>query len=169
MNDAMNSTEISGTPRINSTYTMQIVRSAGRCERRPSATRTASGNAAAMPIVESSSVSGNPPQRSVSTSDKPNTPPRISTKNAANTTIHAISNHRLHNGRVQLATSIASISPVAANGRHCSSNGKRPNRINRYFSAITPQHAPAPSSARHAATSGRATAFTTAQSMNPGT
>ena len=76
-----------------------------------------------MPIVESSNVSGSPPQRSVSTADNPKTPPRIRMKNAAKTMTHASINHRLHSGRVQLAISIATIRTVAANGRHCSSNG----------------------------------------------
>ena len=88
---------------------MQIERSAGKWERRPSATTTAIGNAAALPIVESSSVSGSPPHRSVSTADNPKTPPRIKIKNTANVIAHATSSHRLHSGRVQLATSITII------------------------------------------------------------
>ncbi len=76
-----------------------------------------------MLSVDKSIVSGTPPQRAVSTGVKPATPPRISTKNTARTASHATASHRLHNTRVQLATSIATMSSVATSGRHCSSNG----------------------------------------------
>ena len=42
---------------------------------------------------------------------------------------------------------------VAKTGRHCSSKGYLPNKIMRYFSVMTPQHAPTPST-RHALKSG---------------
>ena len=103
---------------------MHSERIAGRCERRPSATSTAIGNAGRdADSVDSSIVSGTPPQRAVSTGVRPATPPRISTKKTASTATHATISHRLHSTRVQLATSMATISSVATSGRHCSSNG----------------------------------------------
>ena len=60
---AMNSSAISGTPRISSTYSTHSIRTAGRfVERRPSATRIASGKAKARPKVARISVIGRPPQ-----------------------------------------------------------------------------------------------------------
>ena len=49
--DAMKSSEMSGTPRISSMYATHTAWIAGRFERRPSASRTASGNASAMQNV----------------------------------------------------------------------------------------------------------------------
>ncbi len=68
-------------------------------ERRPSATAMDSGKATASPIVDSMIVSGKPPQRAVSTSDKPSTPPIISVKNAANTPAQAMISQRRQNAR----------------------------------------------------------------------
>ncbi len=60
---AMNSSAISGTPRISSTYSTQSIFTAGSLvERRPSATSTASGKAKASPKVARISVIGSPPQ-----------------------------------------------------------------------------------------------------------
>ncbi len=60
---AMNSTEISGTPRISSTYrTHSIFTARSFVERRPSATRIASGKENAAPNVARISVIGSPPQ-----------------------------------------------------------------------------------------------------------
>ena len=88
MNEAMNSTEISGTPRISSTYSTQMVRMPGMRDCRPSATRIDSGKAIVRLSVDSMMVSGKPPQREVSTGVRPNTPPAISVKKAASTTTH---------------------------------------------------------------------------------
>ena len=123
MNDAMNSTEISGTPRISSTYSTHTARIAGSLEVRPSATRIASGKATARLTTANASVSGKPPQREVSTAVKPSTPPRISTKHTASTISHSGASHGFQNGRRQLATSSAIRIAQAASGRHCSSNG----------------------------------------------
>jgi len=68
-------------------------------------------------------VSGRPPHRSVPTSVRPNQPPPMSTKNTASTMAQATISHLLHSGRMQLATSIATMIAVATSGRHCSSNG----------------------------------------------
>ena len=60
---AMNSTETSGTPRISSTYSTHSIFTAGNLvDRRPSATRTASGNENASPNVARIKVIGSPPQ-----------------------------------------------------------------------------------------------------------
>ena len=61
MKDAMNSTEISGTPRISSTYTTHTLLMAGMLERRPNATATAIGKAMVMEMTVSMMVSGKPP------------------------------------------------------------------------------------------------------------
>ena len=76
-----------------------------------------------MEIVANMMVSGRPPQRPVSTSVSPMTPPPISMKNAAMTTIQATTSQGFQKVRVQLATNSATIKRVATKGRHCSSNG----------------------------------------------
>jgi len=119
----MNSTEISGTPRISSMYTVQTALTAGMSERLPSATIMASGKAATIDSVASSTVSGSPPQRSVGTGVRPKYSPLSKPNTASITASQSSTSQRLQSARVQLATSRATISSVATNGRHCSSKG----------------------------------------------
>ena len=65
---AMNRNVTSGTPRTSSMYAMHRPLIAGSSDRRPSASATASGKAAANPTVERSNVNGSPPQNSLGTS-----------------------------------------------------------------------------------------------------
>ena len=88
MKEAMNSTEMSGTPRISSTYSTQMVRMPAILDCRPRATKMASGKAISRLTVDSMTVRGKPPQREVSTGTKPKRPPIISTKNAPSTRAH---------------------------------------------------------------------------------
>ena len=57
----MNSTVISGTPRTNSMKITENSRTAGMCERRPSASRMPSGSEATMPTAATTMVTSMPP------------------------------------------------------------------------------------------------------------
>ncbi len=147
---------------------MQAVRIAGSRPRRPSATTTANGKAKKMDSVASITVRGRPPHRSVRTSDRPNTPPPMRMKNSARMPTHMSASQGFQKKRTQLRTSPPIMSDVATRGRHCSSNGYRPNRMTRYFSVTTPQQAPMPRAAWHASESARTTASMKNQRMKPG-
>ena len=67
MIEAMNSTEMRGTPRISSMKQVQRVLVTGMVERRPRASRIPMGSDVAMPMTAMTSVRNMPPQRWVST------------------------------------------------------------------------------------------------------
>ena len=58
---AMNSTVTSGTPRTNSMKITENSRTAGMCERRPSASRMPSGSDSTMPTEATTIVTSMPP------------------------------------------------------------------------------------------------------------
>ena len=58
---AMNSTVISGTPRTNSMKITENSRTAGMCERRPSASRMPIGSENTMPTADTTTVTSTPP------------------------------------------------------------------------------------------------------------
>ena len=91
--EAMNSTLTSGTPRTNSMKPTHTARIAGSCERRPSASRMASGNEQTMPTTDRIRVSGRPPHWVLSTKVRPKTPPHISTAHSGRTMAHSPSSH----------------------------------------------------------------------------
>jgi len=72
---AMNSTVISGTPRISSMKATEALRTTGIGDRLPRASRMPSGRDTAMPTKDRIIVTIRPPQRVVSTCDRPNQPP----------------------------------------------------------------------------------------------
>ena len=67
----MNSTVTSGTPRTNSMKTTENSRTAGMCERRPSANRIPNGSEQMMPTEATTMVTRMPPHSTVSTGCKP--------------------------------------------------------------------------------------------------
>src|SRR5262249_11466601 len=69
---AMNSTVISGTPRTNSMKIIDNIRTAGMCERLPSASSIPSGNETTMPTEATTMVTSTPPHSTVSTGRNPN-------------------------------------------------------------------------------------------------
>ena len=71
MKFAMNSTVISGTPRTNSMKITLAMRTIGRRDRRPSASRTPPGSENTMPTVETSRLTKTPPHRSVEIFGRP--------------------------------------------------------------------------------------------------
>ena len=100
---------------------MQIVLMAGIFERRPKANTIPSGNAKAIPNVESMSVSGKPPHRLFSTWVKPKTPPHINTAAPVKAINQNTKSDRFQNRRIPLKMITPSNNKVASNGRHCSS------------------------------------------------
>ena len=120
---AMKRNVTSGTPRTSSMYAMHRPLIAGKGDRRPSASATASGNATANPTVDRRNVNGRPPQNSLGTSESPNSPPRSSVTAAAGRTIHRPSSRQFHQVRTVLAPYRTTNSTQATAGRHCSANG----------------------------------------------
>ena len=119
---AMNSTVISGTPRISSTYSTHSIFTAGSwVERRPSATSTASGKAKARPKVDRISVIGRPPQLSCGTNSRPSTPPHISTPMAVSAAIQISTSSLRQNRRMAEMAYRPRNSAITMAGRHCSS------------------------------------------------
>ena len=92
-----------GTPRTTSMNTMLSARMAGIRERRPRASATAGGNAAANPTVDRTHVSGRPPQDALGTSARPRILPRSSTIAAMGTAIQRPSSQGFHHARTALA------------------------------------------------------------------
>ena len=68
---AMNRTVISGTPRTNSMKITENSRTAGICERRPSASRMPIGSEATIPTAATTMVTSTPPHCVVETRGKP--------------------------------------------------------------------------------------------------
>src|SRR5215470_14827778 len=68
---AMNSTVINGTPRTNSMKITDNDRTAGMCDRRPSARRIPSGNETTIPTEATTIVTSTPPHSTVSTGRNP--------------------------------------------------------------------------------------------------
>ena len=120
MNEAMNSTLTSGTPRTISMKATLIDFTIGRRERRPSASAMAIGKEPAMPPSASMRVSGSPPHRSVGTKESPGTPPRINTMIAATPTAQPASTVRKPNRSEAVASTSRTASASASSGRHCS-------------------------------------------------
>ena len=122
---------------------------AGICERRPNASTTASGNAAANPTVDRTSVSGSPPQNSLGTSARPSHPPRSSTIAPIGTAIQHTQQPGLPPGasgaRPRRARRTTGTPAPAATARRTDS---APNRMKRKRSPMTAQHAPSPFAAR---------------------
>ncbi len=75
MTEAMNSTVISGTPRISSIKPTQSIRTIGMVERRPSASTIPSGRATKIETDASTRVRNSPPHCEVSTTGSPKDPP----------------------------------------------------------------------------------------------
>ena len=75
---ATNSNVISGTPRITSMKPIAAMRTAGSCERRPSASRMPIGSDNTMPARPATTFSMNPPNLSVGMPRIPNKLPTSS-------------------------------------------------------------------------------------------
>ena len=71
MVDATNNSVISGTPRMNSMKATQTIRSAGKCDIRPSANAIPSGREKTIPVTPMTRVNMMPPNRLVGTGSRP--------------------------------------------------------------------------------------------------
>jgi hypothetical protein len=104
-------------------YAVQSALMAGIRERRPRASATASGIAAAKPIVDKTNVSGNPPHLSVGTSARPRKPPRSSATALIGPASQTPSNAGPHQARLALRRYRETNIRQTTAGRHWSSNG----------------------------------------------
>ena len=73
--EPMNRMVTSGVPRKNSIHRMLTIRTAGICERRPSAIAIPIGSAATIPMIASTRVSISPPQSEVRATFSPSHSP----------------------------------------------------------------------------------------------